>query len=279
MDNIIYEKITRNPHQYVKTLYFDIKEDQIPDKIPKHWHRSLELIYPTKGETLLWENGNLTTVAQGEFYLINSRAIHTFINKHPRQYQGYAIQIDYKFVELLYPQIDDVTFTNKLDDDKKELLTGLLDSLVDTKNDEFSNIVVNGYAAVLVGELLGAMAVVDTRKNLRSSKNSQMIADIINYIDINFADKISPQFIADEFNLSYGYLARLFKEGTGMTMKQYIDAQRLENAVMDLHSSNLNITQIALKNGFSDYKSFDRIFKERYQLKPSAYKEKLVTAP
>lgn len=279
MDNIIYEKITRSPHQYVKTLYFDIKEDQVPDKIPKHWHRSLELIYPTKGETLLWENGNLISVAQGEFYLINSRSIHTFINKQPRQYQGYAIQIDYKFAELLYPQIEDVTFTNKLDSTQKEKLVGLLDSLIDTKNDEFGNIVINGYAAVLLGELLGAMAIVDTRKNLRSSKNSQVIADIINYIDVNFADKISPQFIADEFNLSYGYLARLFKEGTGMTMKQYIDAQRLENAVIDLHSSNLNITQIALKNGFSDYKSFDRIFKERYRLKPSAYKEKLATTP
>ena len=278
MDNIIYEKIARNPRQYVKIIYFDITKDQIPDKIPKHWHRALEIIYPIKGKSQLWENGNLIEINHGDFYLINSRSIHTFVNKIPTEYQGYAIQIDYKYLELLYPQIDSVTFTNQMTPGKKEKIKSLLDSLVTTQNKDFSNIVINGYAAVLVGEILNELAVFDNSGNHRSSKNSQVIADIINYIDINFADKISPQFIANEFNLSYGYLARLFKEGTGMTLKQYIDAQRLENAVFDLQSSNLNITQIALKNGFSDYKSFDRIFKERYQIKPSAYKEKLATA-
>lgn len=278
MDNIIYEKITRNPHQYVKIICFDIKDGQLPDKIPKHWHRSLEIIYPLKGQSLLWENGNMIKVGENNFYVINSRSIHTFINKSPLEYQGYAIQIDYKYVEMLYPQIDTVTFTNDLNPENKPKIIKLLDDLINTQNKEFSSITTNGYAAVLIGELLDNMAVIENTKNPRSRKNAQVIVDIINYIDVNFAEKISPQFIANEFNLSYGYLARLFKEGTGMTLKQYIDSQRLENAVIDLHSSNLNITQIALKNGFSDYKSFDRIFKERYQIKPSAYKEKLATA-
>ncbi len=276
MDNIIYEKISRNPHQYVKIIYFDIKTGERPDKIPKHWHRSLEVIYPLKGGSQLWENGNLVEIGPNDIHVINSRSIHTFINKGPREYQGYAIQIDYKFAQLLYPQIDNVTFTNDLSQEVKQKIISLLDSLVKVTRQEFSNIIANGYATILIGEMLSHMATIDKDKSPRSSKNSQVIADIINYIDINFADKISPRFIADEFNLSYGYLARLFKEGTGLTLKQYIDSQRLESAVIDLQSSDLNITQIALKNGFSDYKSFDRIFKERYSIKPSAYKEKFV---
>ena len=82
---------------------------------------------------------------------------------------------------------------------------------------------------------------------------------ILFYLDEHYSQALDVSSIANQFNFSYGYLARLFKKTLKiLTVKQYLTAQRLEHCTNDLIHTNLTITEIAMKNGFSSTKSFNR---------------------
>ncbi len=272
MNQLVYEKISRMPQQFVRILYFN--HEQNPKQVPKHWHRSIELIYPRQGYMHLWDNGESYKVEAGDFHVINSQAIHA-CNRGSLDYDGFAIQIDITFIKILYPQIELIAFSNEHTPELKHDILTILDKMVSVKPSETSEIEINGYATVLISKLLSGTTTKNSGIELQNNQYSQLIMEIMAFIDANYYEKLSSREIADKYNLSYGYLARIFKDTTGMTLSQYIKNQRLENAINDLRFSSLNITQIALKNGFSDYKSFDKMFKERYKMKPSAYKEKI----
>lgn len=272
MNQLVYEKISRKPQQFVRILYFN--HEQNPEKVPKHWHRSIELIYPRQGYMHLWENGESHKIAAGDFHVINSQAIHA-CHRGSIDYDGYAIQIDICFIKIIYPQIESVAFIKEDNPELKQDILKILDKMVSVKPSETSEIEINGYATLLISRLLSGAVTRTSGSELQNNQHSHLIMEIMAFIDENYYEKLSSREIADKYNLSYGYLARIFKDTTGMTLSQYIKHQRLENAINDLRFSSLNITQIALKNGFSDYKSFDKMFKERYKMKPSAYKEKI----
>lgn len=274
MSEIVYEKISRKPQQFVKIIHIDA--DNINIVIPKHWHRSLEIIYPKQGYSELWLNGELKTIQTGDFYIINSQSIHTFYpnNSH---YEGYAIQIDLNFIKFIFPQIESLVFLNDYNPTQKEMILEVLEKLVTIHHNETKEIEINGYALVLMSKLISSSVKKNEKLDLQNGKNLDLVLKIMAYIDDHFSDKLSPQSLAQKCNMSYGYFSRVFKKSTGITVSQYIQNQRLEKAMNDLKFSTLNITQIALNNGFSDYKSFDRMFIERYQLKPTAFRKKITS--
>ena len=90
---------------------------------------------------------------------------------------------------------------------------------------------------------------------------------ILFYLDEHYSQALDVSSIANQFNFSYGYLARLFKK--------HLTAQRLEHCTNDLIHTNLTITEIAMKNGFSSTKSFNREFKLKYHETPQVYRNKV----
>ena len=86
MSQIVYEKIKRKPQQFVKIINIDTENLDI--HIPKHWHRSIEIIYPKSGYSDLWLNGKHHTIKTGEFYVINSQELHTFFENESK-YKGF----------------------------------------------------------------------------------------------------------------------------------------------------------------------------------------------
>lgn len=272
MNQLIYERISRKPQQFVKVLYFDDTND--PQHVPKHWHRSIEIIFPIHGYVRIWVDGEYQSVKAGEFFLINSQSIHACY-QGSRDYRGYAIQIDLNFIKIVYPRIETTMFINEYLEPLKENAIAILNKMIAVKDTAIAEIEINGYATVLISKLLSGKVEEVDAFDLKNNQHAQLVSEIMNYIDKNYTEKLSSNEIAKKYNLSYGYLARIFKDTTGMTLTKYISYQRLENAIDDLRFSTLTITQIALKNGFCDYKSFDKSFKQKFKMKPSEYKEKL----
>ena len=111
--------------------------------------------------------------------------------------------------------------------------------------------------------------------NLQSDQKLQEFMKILFYLDEHYSQALDVSSIANQFNFSYGYLARLFKKHLNITVKQYLTAQRLEHCTNDLIHTNLTITEIAMKNGFSSTKSFNREFKLKYHETPQVYRNKV----
>ena len=141
---------------------------------------------------------------------------------------------------------------------------------------EFKLLTINGYLYLIISILLKYQKKI--RKVgylLQSDQKLQEFMKILFYLDEHYSQALDVSSIANQFNFSYGYLARLFKKHLNITVKQYLTAQRLEHCTNDLVHTNLTITEIAMKNGFSSTKSFNREFKLKYHETPQVYRNKV----
>lgn len=78
--------------------------------------------------------------------------------------------------------------------------------------------------------------------------------------------------IKEYFNFSNSYICRCFKKYTGKTMIEYLNEIRLNYAAVLLLSTQLSILDIAESVGFASVGYFNKIFKSRYGITPTTFR-------
>ena len=86
-------------------------------------------------------------------------------------------------------------------------------------------------------------------------------------------ESFSAAALEREFNLSYKWLAALFKKEKNITMQQYPNSCRMEDAAALLRTTLLTVGEIAWTLGFEDPLYFSRCFRERFGLSPTQYRK------
>ncbi|MDR0497913.1 MAG: AraC family transcriptional regulator, partial [Treponema sp.] len=82
-----------------------------------------------------------------------------------------------------------------------------------------------------------------------------------NYIQENFARKISLSEIAKVSGFSAPYFSTIFKEETGENLSSYLNRVRVEKAAKLLTDTEFPLSHIAQSCGFDDQSWFSKIFK------------------
>ena len=117
----------------------------------------------------------------------------------------------------------------------------------------------------------------EAASNLTASKHDDgnpLQKEIIQYVDENYNHTdISLVTIADHFHISIYMVSRLFKNQTGTGFKEYITAKRLDLACQLLASTQESIGSIALRAGFENPTYFTTIFRARFGVAPSKFRE------
>lgn len=120
-----------------------------------------------------------------------------------------------------------------------------------------------------------ALLSVDALKGLSGSGGDAVLkSKLVKLIDENFADPVfSLNTLAQQVNLSTGYLSTVFKKIFGITFQDYLVAVRLERSKILLLTTELKNYEIAEQVGFEDANYFSTSFKRKYGAPPSRYKE------
>ncbi|GGD85818.1 helix-turn-helix domain-containing protein [Paenibacillus nasutitermitis] len=96
---------------------------------------------------------------------------------------------------------------------------------------------------------------------------------VYEYIENNYAEDISLDTVADKMNITGGYLSSYFKEKTGKNFIDYLNEIRITKAKEILLQSNMRIQDVALKVGYQNMNSFNRMFKKYAGSTPSAFRQ------
>ncbi|MDE6960998.1 MAG: AraC family transcriptional regulator, partial [Lachnospiraceae bacterium] len=106
----------------------------------------------------------------------------------------------------------------------------------------------------------------------QNSNYSPEITQALSYIKGNYSRKISLASVSEYVGLSSGYLCRIFKEETGVSINAYINNLRMTKAGELLRDQNSYIKEVAVSVGFEDQLYFSRLFKRYYGVTPSEYR-------
>lgn len=96
------------------------------------------------------------------------------------------------------------------------------------------------------------------------------------YIRQNIGKAIKAKDVAAHVNLSESYFTIYFKEKTGVNFRDYLLKERIGLARQLLRSRSANISEVADRTGYQDYRSFTRAFKNETGMTPSEYQKQFL---
>ncbi len=111
-------------------------------------------------------------------------------------------------------------------------------------------------------------------QNIDGTSHSETLSgNILKFVNDNITSQLSPEEISKKFFISRTTLYSLFKKSTGTTFHDYVTAKRLIIARELLRLGN-KPTYVATYCGFTEYTTFFRLYKKRFNQSPREINKK-----
>lgn len=115
-----------------------------------------------------------------------------------------------------------------------------------------------------------------TERTIETIKQNQRSEGIVDkakrYIDEHYTRDLNREEVAASVFLTPDYLAKMFKQATGLTMKEYLNEVRIKAAKRMLIESQLSVGQIAMETGYDTISYFSTVFKKLAGETPNAFR-------
>lgn len=111
-------------------------------------------------------------------------------------------------------------------------------------------------------------------RNRKKAEKNDLPKKIIDYMKLHYTD---PDFymtsLVDEFGLSDKTIAKLIKGYQDQTFSEFLEELRLQKALSLLDNPANSINYVASASGFRSENTFFKVFKRRFSISPSNYRE------
>ena len=234
-----------------------------------HWHEHVEMHYILEGGAVFHIDQELYEVQAGDLIIANRNELHA----------GYSTVVPYEASLLVFDPSDISRELGEKNLRFQSLVRG--DATVRTMMasifDEWQRQGV-GYRALCrarVTELLVylcrhyAVESVQPKDMVKRRRDLERLQPALDYIEQNYAERISVAQLAQLLCLSPDRLGHLFRDGVGQAPLQYINEIRLRKAMNLLQTEEYTVTEVAQAVGFFDYNHFGRLFRRRYGCTPN----------
>lgn len=121
----------------------------------------------------------------------------------------------------------------------------------------------------------GAHRLMEAMRGVRDQQTVRRVDLIKEYIKRHFNKNINLQELAEAIGMNKTYMCTLFKLETGMTVLNYIVAERMGAARSLLLETDAKVYEIANQIGYEDVVYFSQVFKKHYGMNPMEYKRRM----
>ncbi|GMQ58517.1 AraC family transcriptional regulator [Vallitalea sediminicola] len=234
----------------------------------EHIHYSHEYIYVKKGSIKYWCDGQEFIVQEGDFYFIQPGQKHREIS--------YREPIEFRYLKFRYnnnKKIEDpsLQIIRNVDKNVIELIEKILLELENQQSG--AKQIVEAIILELIWSVRRILNIVDDFNPNKFGYKNTLVKKAVEYIKLNKFQKLTVKQIADSCNVSPDYLSHIFKDITELTLLQFIESIRMNEAMSMIINSDLNINQIAYKLGYNDSLYFSKKFKKSFGMSPSNYRK------
>lgn len=274
---------------------FYINRFEEPDEANKimHFHDFLEICYVLDGSGCHVLGNRTHHVIKGDLFIVNHNIPHAFYHHKETSLITYNIMIKSKFFQdtfidfnrfsrlslsYLIGNISDECYLKenlRLAYAEQQIIEGIIEHIYKEYTDKNSGYLdmIHAYMTEFIIQL---MRIAEQRENGKTEMSSfHIVNSVIAYLEEHYSQGLNLNELAKQSFYSKNYLCTLFKEGTGMTMSQFIQKERIKHACALLLESDYSLAEIGEIVGFSDYKAFYSTFKKEMNVSPNQYRKKL----
>ena len=264
-----------------RIMFFRVRDYENIWSEHRHSDKPIELLYVLEGKfTLEFANGACFPAVAGDFLMVREGEVHRDVFDTSRGLRILIIQFQWdgaeKFFELVGNRtLRDLDFSTRTEATRR--INFMYDKWDSGEFDLFSmNVQLHG--------LLTLFYLAAERARLRPSETPgtpelklarpDMMRQVKFYLTQNYSSSVTLEQLAARFEISAANLSRLFRHEFGIGFSRYLTALRLESAVALLNSTNLPVSEVALRCGFSTSGYFIRIFRKHFGATPKDYRRR-----
>ncbi|WP_339101663.1 helix-turn-helix domain-containing protein [Candidatus Enterococcus clewellii] len=252
-----------------------------------HMHNYYEMNLFLKGDMTFFIDDIKIQPVRGTLFLIDSTQVHGPKLLSQNEYERAIVHFDPKLaLHLSVSQTDLLHCFSNFDGrtskyvilDEKEIalfseLTKEIEKMGQASTFFGKEVLVNAYLAQL---LVVANRHADEGIQLDNSvEHSEMIRNILTYINSHIKEKLSLRKIEKEFLMNKHYLNRLFKKELGISIYQFIILKKVSLA-KQLLAQGYSPKQVYIMLDYQDYSTFSRAFKKVTDTSPTTYTKSIL---
>lgn len=260
--------------------------------IESHGHDFLEIVYITHGTGKHYIGNESYSVKPRDIFIISPGVTHSFdsddLNNPLSHYDCLLFlddatnNVDFNlfadiasdlFYNLLFPQdVNRVPYIFLKDSTLsiRRLFTTMADETMNPMHDTTS--MLYGCAIELL-ILLRRLYNQQFDENPIVKKRRDGVHAAIQYLENNYTNKITLNELSRIALFAPNYLCTIFKETTGMSITEYIQQIRNNEATRLLLSTNMTVRDICEQVGYSDERLFRRVFIKSTGYTPGEYRK------
>ncbi len=244
--------------------------------IPAHWHEAMEILFCLNGSVRIHTEHEHLTLHHNQLIVFDSKEVHS-IHSNSNMYMFLCIHVDKKLLsvycsglELYHIQCHPVSSADPKHAQYMHLCQLALDlAYTNTDNESTSAMRSDGTALLMLSDLIRYFSVYSPPGSVAATGHSNdILREIISYVNDHYTERISLNGVADQTGFSREYFCRFFKKHMGITFMRYLNEVRISHAGRLLTSTNMTISEVMSKSGFTNQTMFNRLFKEVYGMTP-----------
>ncbi|QCJ42684.1 helix-turn-helix domain-containing protein [Bacillus sp. S3] len=241
-------------------------------------NRGIQFIFLINGDLTVETNSRFYSLGENDLLLLNRNQLYQFHGT--KDNCVLLLTITDGFIDRFYPEYHkrrfrcfsrEVEMGRELKIDKiRKLLAEMMITYL--RREESYKLEIQGNICQILLILIRNFSLEGTAFE-KIDTDDQRLTQIIDYMERNYEQPITLEEMAQKTFLSTAYLSRYFKQKMGMGFSRFLMNIRLKHGLKDLLYTTDSISQIAMKNGFPNSKSFTNLFKEVYGATPHEYRE------
>lgn len=250
-----------------------------------HYHPELEIVYVNGGTGRRQIGNHVSYYRNGDLIFIGSNLPHCGLTeKMTNNKSETVIQISPDLLNRNFFNIPEMSFMNALLERAKKGLVfhgaskRKIGQMIEEMNemDFFKRMVtmLEVFRAMDQADQYTILNVEDFSMET-STKESEKINHIFNYVKENYTMSISLEEIADVASMTVPAFCRYFKKMTRKTFTEFVNEYRIAHAAKLLHEKQMSISEVCYSSGFNNISHFNKLFKAFFGKTPSVYREEL----
>ena len=255
------------------------------DEIP-HTHEFIEIVYVLSGYMTHAINGKTYKVKHGDILFMNYGCTHAFFSEEECSYINILFSPEVMSEEIVTPSnafsaLSLIAFNDMRGEsnygkisfwgeERREIEDIVFDMLKEysEKQTSWETVLGNDLNTLIIKMLR------KTEMGMEPSEIRDIWQKLSEYIDNNLDSKLTLNDLAKKCFYNPSYFSRIFKEKFKISFLEYVTQKRLARAIELLKNTDVSVSDVGQRVGFSDNKSFYHAFSRYYHCTPSQYRKK-----